>query len=152
MANVHDVAAYILERSGGGLSTMKLQKLAYYSQAWHLVWEEKPLFPEMIQAWQNGPVVYALYDKHRRRFQVDSWPDGSSANLTESEKGTINSVLDSYGKYSGQQLSELSHREGPWLSARGDIPSNWGSSVVIPLPSIQAYYSAVAADQTSTDI
>jgi uncharacterized phage-associated protein len=23
---------------------MKLQKLAYYSQAWHLVWEEETLF------------------------------------------------------------------------------------------------------------
>lgn len=33
MARVNDVARYILERSGGHMSTMKLQKLAYYSQA-----------------------------------------------------------------------------------------------------------------------
>jgi uncharacterized phage-associated protein len=46
MANVHDVAAYILEKVGEPISTMKLQKLVYYSQAWHLAWDEEPLFFE----------------------------------------------------------------------------------------------------------
>ena len=43
MADVQDVARYIVER-GGPMTTMKLQKLAYYSQAWHLVWDGVPLF------------------------------------------------------------------------------------------------------------
>ena len=43
MATVHDVAAFILERLGS-MTAMKLQKLCYYSHAWHLVWEERPLF------------------------------------------------------------------------------------------------------------
>ena len=30
---------------------MKLQKLVYYSQAWSLIWDEKPLFEEEIEAW-----------------------------------------------------------------------------------------------------
>ena len=36
MANVNDVAVYILEKSNT-MSTMKLQKLVYYCQAWSLV-------------------------------------------------------------------------------------------------------------------
>ena len=36
VANVFDVAKYILEKEGK-LSTMKLQKLCYYCQAWSLV-------------------------------------------------------------------------------------------------------------------
>ena len=35
-----DVADYILQEHGA-MSAMKLQKLVYYAQAWHLVWEDK---------------------------------------------------------------------------------------------------------------
>lgn len=151
MASVNDVAAYILKK-GGRMSTMKLQKLAYYSQAWHLVWDEEPLFPEPIQAWVNGPVVRALYDQHKGYFNVSQWPTGDIKNLTLSEKQTIATVLETYGKYSGQQLSELSHEEGPWRETRKDLPDGWGSSREIPQDLIQAYYSAVASDEDARDI
>ena len=55
MANVFDVAKYILQRTGK-ISTWKLQKLCYYSQAWTLAWTGKPLFEEEFEAWRNGPV------------------------------------------------------------------------------------------------
>jgi len=62
------------------MTAMKLQKLAYYSQAWSLVWDEKALFPEKIEAWANGPVVRALYDRHRGMFKVTlaEWPIGEA--------------------------------------------------------------------------
>jgi len=44
MAKVHDVAAYIIFRLRS-VDAMKLQKLLYYSQAWSLVWDSRPLFP-----------------------------------------------------------------------------------------------------------
>ena len=61
MANVFDTAKYILEQSGS-MSTMKLQKLCYYSQAWSLVWDDSPLFDEDFQAWAN-------FSKHRGSIQ-----------------------------------------------------------------------------------
>lgn len=45
MANIISVAKYILEQRGA-MTTMKLQKLCYYSQAWSLAWDDKPLFDE----------------------------------------------------------------------------------------------------------
>lgn len=60
MANVRDVADYILAQRGP-MSAMKLQKLVYYSQAWHLTWAEEPIFDARIEAWANGPVVPLLY-------------------------------------------------------------------------------------------
>ena len=42
MASVFDVAKYILQKSGS-MSTWKLQKLCYYSQAWSLAWTEAPI-------------------------------------------------------------------------------------------------------------
>jgi len=55
--SVHDVAAYILKKQGE-MSAMKLQKLVYYSQAWSLVWDEKPLFRAQIEAWA---IFHALW-------------------------------------------------------------------------------------------
>lgn len=52
MATVFDVARYILTRldEDGKLpvTTWKLQKLVYYSQAWSLVWDDVPLFDAPI--------------------------------------------------------------------------------------------------------
>ena len=55
MANVFDAAAYILEKQGA-MTAMMLQKLVYYAQAWSLVWDQRPLFGNKIEAWANGPV------------------------------------------------------------------------------------------------
>ena len=59
-----DVAAYILTKKHR-LTAVKLQKLVYYCQAWSLVWDEKPLFRDRIEAWASGPVVKGLYLAHR---------------------------------------------------------------------------------------
>ena len=64
MVSVYDVAQYILGKIGP-LTTMKLQKLLYYSQAWSLVWDDKPLFAEEFEAWANGPVCRELYNMHK---------------------------------------------------------------------------------------
>lgn len=117
MAKVADVAAYILEERGR-MSGWKLQKLVYYCQAWHLVWEDKPLFDEKIEAWANGPVSPALYKLHAGTFGVDEIPEGDLRALSEEEKESIAVVLADYGDHSGQWLSELSHMEQPWKEAR----------------------------------
>lgn len=151
MADVQNVASYIID-TAGPMSTMKLQKLVYYAQAWNLVWVEQPLFDAEIQAWLNGPVVWDLYDKHRGRFNIDSWPFGDASELTEDEVMTIDAVLDAYGKFSGQQLSALSHQEEPWIVARGDLPTSASSSAPLSLDRMQQYYSAVASATDSIDL
>lgn len=143
MASVHDVAAYILEKSGS-MTAMKLQKLAYYAQAWHLVWEERPLFDADIQAWANGPVVYELYDKHRGMFRVDKWKAGDAARLTSSEKSTVDAVLDAYSRFTAQQLSAMTHREKPWQLAREGLPEGSRSNAPITTASMHEYYHGLA--------
>ncbi|MDP9903234.1 Panacea domain-containing protein [Arthrobacter bambusae] len=76
--SVFDVAEYILAKHAADhpehprMTTMKLQKLVYYCQAWHLVWEGHALFPEVIQAWASGPVCTALYELHKGHFQIEA--------------------------------------------------------------------------------
>ena len=116
--SVFDVAAYIL-RAKGRMTTWKLQKLCYYAQAWSLVWEEERLFRERIEAWVGGPVVPALYQWHRGRFQVESPPPkGNPSVFTQDQQETIDVVIAEYGDMSGSALSRLTHVERPWKETR----------------------------------
>lgn len=143
MASVHDVAAAILERRGE-MTAMKLQKLVYYCQAWHLVWEEEALFPEPIEAWANGPVVRALYEKHRGSFKVSSWRRwGRSSRLSASQLETIEMVLERYGKMTAPALSELTHSEPPWLDARRGLQPGERGDRVIPIQAMYEYYDSL---------
>lgn len=146
MVSVHDVAAYIL-RQRGTMSTMKLQKLCYYSQGWSLAWDEKPLFDESIRAWANGPVVYELFDGHRGQFRVATWPRGDAGKLTKDERETVDAVLFAYGRLTGQQLSDKSHSERPWIEARTGLPPGAASSAVIELETMQDFFGALAVQE-----
>jgi uncharacterized phage-associated protein len=140
--SVHDVAAYILKKQGE-MSAMKLQKLVYYSQAWSLVWDEKPLFRAQIEAWANGPVVPLLYQKHRGQFSVKTWPDGESSKISGEAKKTIDSVLKFYGDKTGQWLSELTHKEQPWLDARKGLSDDDRSNREITHSALAEYYGSL---------
>ncbi|MEM7583553.1 MAG: type II toxin-antitoxin system antitoxin SocA domain-containing protein [Acidobacteriota bacterium] len=143
MATVHDIAVYILEKAGP-MTAMKLQKLVYYSQAWSLVWDEKPLFPNRIEAWANGPVVPSLYQLHRGQFKVSSWSRGNASSLAPEEQETVDAVLDYYGHRSSQWLSELTHQEDPWREARdGLAPGQRGNSLISEAAMAEYYGSLV---------
>ena len=143
MVSVIDVASYILQKRGS-MTTMKLQKLCYYSQAWNLAWDEKPLFHEPIQAWANGPVVYALFERHRGKFVVEQDDiAGNPEALDRDERETIDAVLDAYGHLTGQQLSDITHSERPWKVARGEVSEGEYCSEVIDLDIMQDYYGGL---------
>ena len=73
MANVFDVAQYILKKSGT-LTTMKLQKLLYYSQAWSLAWDGVPLFKRSLKHGQMDRFaeIYIIFTReffHSLKFK-----------------------------------------------------------------------------------
>lgn len=140
MPTAHDVARYILDCQT--MSAMKMQKLAYYAQAWHLAREGTPLFEEPIEAWVNGPVVRELYETHRGQFSVNAWPFGTEEALTKKQKTLIDEVLDTYGRRDAHWLSQLTHGEAPWRDARHGLPDNARSSAVIDPDAMRAYYAA----------
>lgn len=145
MANVFDVAKYILENTGE-ISTYKLQKLCYYSQAWNLVWHDIPLYDSPIMAFAHGPVIKELYDYHKGQFSIKSSDIKKcklSNILTDNEKDTINRVLQFYGNKTAQWLSDLTHMEEPWRNARKGIPDGQPSSKVISLNDMMEYYSSL---------
>lgn len=121
---------------------MKLQKLVYYSQAWALVWDEKPLFKEKIEAWANGPVVPDLYETHKGKFNVSSW-QGKISNLSGEQKETIDAVLKVYGEKTSQWLSDLTHQESPWTDARAGLSPGTRSNKQITHAAMAEYYGSL---------
>ena len=144
--NVFDVAAYIVNKLGT-ISTMKLQKLVYYAQAWSLVWDEQPLFQEKVEAWANGPVVRDLFYFHRGQFSVSSIPIGNPDLLNDIQKETVDAVLEFYGNKSAQWLIDLSHQEKPWQEARRGLAQNIASNRIISLDYIAEYYSSLENEE-----
>ena len=143
MTNVFDVARYILDKTGP-LSSWKLQKLCYYSQAWSLAWTDKPLFQEDFEAWANGPVCPQLFAAHRGKFAVKpEMIPGKPDSLDEDERESIDVVIKDYGKLEPYELRELTHQEDPWKIARGDLPEDARCNAVITKDSMGEYYGAL---------
>jgi len=98
---------------------MKLHKLLYYAQGWHLAWVGEVLFEEPVEAWVNGPVVAKLWaDEKYRRPRPDPRP------LEGAQLATLDYVVERYGRSTGQDLARLSHTEDPWRDlSESDDPS-----------------------------
>lgn len=146
MVNVFDVATYII-LSLGEVTTMKLQKLAYYCQAWSLAWDDKPLFEEDFEAWANGPVCRALFDKHKGHFSISDEnffkPYCSENKFESSEIETMDAVIKFYGNKSPNWLSELTHSEQPWIIARGNCREGMYCERIISKDDMREYYSGL---------
>ncbi len=112
--------------AGDSITNLKLQKLVYYAQAWHLGLHGKPLFAGEIQAWAHGPVVPELY----RRFRRYGWGaidphDLRIAPYDELHRTQIDfldEINRKYARLSGRQLETLTNREAPWRDTYGDRP------------------------------
>lgn len=141
---IFNVAFYILNKMGK-MTTMKLQKLVYYCQAWSLAWDEKPLFDERIEAWANGPVSPELFDKHRGKFVVDKedFSEYSDDVFTAEQKETMDKVIEFYGDKEPLWLSNLTHQENPWKLARANLPNGERCSREITKESMQEYYGGI---------
>lgn len=143
MAKVQDVAAYIIAKMHP-LDAMKLQKLLYYAQAWSLVWDKRPLFAAKVEAWANGPVVREVFKTYQGQYKVSAPLRGDKDVLNPTEKQTVDAILKFYGPKTGFFLSQLTHRERPWLDARkGLAPGDLGDQEITKAAMAEYYGSLV---------
>ncbi len=160
---VEDIARYVGLSAiikGISISPLKLQKLLYYVQAWHMVFHGKneTLFDERPQAWVNGPVyptVYRLYkDKvpnmcdHLKPsdFCTGNPEDAlrdltAKLNLDEGRVELLDSIILLYGSKSQNQLIFLTHSELPWAEQREGLAPYERSDRELSLETMYNYYS-----------
>jgi len=136
-------ANYILRcmhDSGEPISNLKLQKLLYYAQGWHLALKDEPLFNERIEAWVHGPAVPPVYGSFKQwSWQPIDWDPGK-VDLPAPAKEHLDRVLERYGPLTAFHLEQLTHREAPWLKARKGIADDEPSHAVISCESMRAYF------------
>ena len=124
VTNARDVANFfvsVFQKAGEPLTNLKLQKLLYYAQGWHLALKGFPLFEERIEAWPHGPVVPPVYGAFKQYQWNPIVGEVSEPNLTEDTVAHLREVMDTYGVHGAYYLEKLSHQESPWLDARGDL-------------------------------
>ncbi|HHX2510968.1 TPA: Panacea domain-containing protein [Neisseria subflava] len=143
---LNEVQALIIkkhrEKFAESPTPMKLQKLCYYSQALSLGSSGKELFEDEFEAWQHGPVNRDLYQQYKgyQWRSIDSEIGDDFSNLSEQEQKHVEKVVDAFGRFDGAALSTMTHREDPWLEARGEIPEDAGSSERISKESMKVYF------------
>ncbi len=140
--NACDVAAYIVA-TRGRTPAIKLHKLLYYSQAWSLVWDDRPLFRDRIEAWANGPVVPRVYALHRGSYYVVKCGKGDPEKLDKDAVETVDAVVKYYGRRSSAYLSSLTHQEDPWKLARKGLAPGQRGNRTITWASMAMYYGSL---------
>ncbi|MDP9363220.1 MAG: DUF4065 domain-containing protein [Chloroflexota bacterium] len=136
-----DVANYFIWRAnadeeyGENITNLKLQKLVYYAQGFHLAWYGEPLFPEPIEAWAHGPVVRPLYFEYQRHGANPlQTPEGfDPGTIDERTRQLLEEVYQVYGQYSAWALRNLTHEEAPWK----DTPRN----AAIPHEAMRTFFA-----------
>lgn len=153
--NINTAADYICIkaiRSGENISVLKLQKLLYYVQAWHLAFYKETLFEgERFQAWVHGPVNRTIFDRFRGKklmyspiYEADL-DVASLKNLDPRVTTHIDSVLEVYMPFTGTQLEDLTHSEEPWISARGGAQPTESSDREIDEKLMISFYSSIVS-------
>lgn len=69
MATIYDVANYFRWRidydAGDNITQLKLQKLCYYAQAWHVTFTGERMFPGEFERWDHGPANRDLWHHYK---------------------------------------------------------------------------------------
>lgn len=100
--------------------------MVYYAQGFHLALYEKPMFKELIIAWEHGPVVESLYHQYKD-YGAGEIPQPDSVNLADFNPDQIellDEAFDVYGQFSAWKLRNMTHSEKPWLETpkNSEIP------------------------------
>lgn len=131
------------------MTNKKLQKLCYYAKAWYLAINDENLIPEQFQAWVHGAVSPELYRKYRD-YGFEKIPQETDvSDIPETFMDFAKDIFAVYGKYTGDQLEYINHRESPWLNARKGLEPWENSENIISESDMKECYRKRI--KTSTD-
>ena len=144
-ADIADYFLWLANDTGSFMSNLKLQKLVYYAQAWHLALYDRPLFDEDFQAWVHGPVIPELFQKYQH-FGWKPIDQDAHVDLPGSIVKHLEEVADEYFSCDGYELERMSCTEHPWQRARDGLARDQVSENIIEQNWIKEYYKARAEE------
>lgn len=129
------VANALLERGfkegRADITPLKLQKLIYFLNGWHLAVTGFPAIDEPVEAWKYGPVVESVYQEFKEfgRSGINRYAREYDFTSGEFKSYVVNkdqikfyeimdAVWERYVGYSPLVLSAMTHQESsPWYAA-----------------------------------
>ena len=145
MINAWNITDFFLSlcepEAGDTISNLKMQKLLYYAQGFHLALYNESLFPEKIKAWQYGPVVEEIYNEYRE-YNSGAIPKPRRINtkvFDEEKISFLKEIYQVYGQYSALRLMQLTHSESPWNTTK--------IGEEIPLEKMKTYFKSLITNE-----
>lgn len=147
LAVAHWFVQRLTNREVGEVVThLRVQKLLYFAQAWHLLALERPLFNEDMQAWAHGPVVPSVFHALKEHGWQPLPLDGDSSGIDADSLEILEQVVDIYGDYTAKRLERMTHEEEPWIATRGDLAPEERCERAIPQQLIRDFYQRTYGD------
>jgi uncharacterized phage-associated protein len=123
---VADYLISLAHERGESVNNMKLQRLLYYAQAWHLGIYDEPLFVDTIQAWMTGPVIPTEFWRFAP-FGIHDIPSPAvRPELSAETKEFLDAFALEFLPLDEWQLESSCRHEPPWMNAR------WGAEIDPP--------------------
>lgn len=144
-ATIFDVANFFLKivdrDSGSTITPLKLQKILYYAQGYHLAEYNRPLFDEDFQAWAHGPANPDIYDKYKEYgYAAIGEPTEDLFDFDDNTTSFLTNIWETFGIYDGKYLEELTHGEEPWINARKGYEPGERCDTVITKDSMRSFF------------
>jgi len=146
MESANAVAKYIIkffQEAGDPVTNLKLQKLLYYVQGWHLALRGSPAFNDRLEAWVHGPVQPGVYGSYKSNRWNPIVEETTAPTFAPEFKQLVDEVIAVYGTESGYELERRTHTEAPWIDARGGIPADQDCSNIIGNDSIKLFFKSL---------
>jgi len=149
MINASTIADYFLALANEieePITNMKLNKLVYYAQAWHLAVFNRPLFADEIEAWVHGPVLKNVYDSYKQFRWIpiitgDLNLEEIRQQFSPEQQELLDDITEIYLPKTAYALEQLTQSEDPWIVAREGLAPYEPSSNIITQDSMKNYYA-----------
>lgn len=141
---------YIIKHYGP-MSHLKLQKLLFYCDAYHLAYFGTELVSNKFEAWVHGPVCRRVYDSFKDKSVLyadiaysynegDVDVDGEFRKLTTDQQDLLTDILSTLATWTCLQLEQATHSEAPWKNARRGYGEADKCSIEISKSETETFY------------
>src|SRR5699024_8442680 len=98
-----------------------------------------------FEAWVHGPVSPELYRAYREYgwTEINEPAREVEINLDKKQIEIVESVLETYGHLSGNELEAITHKEDPWLKKREGYAETESCNEIIDPEDMRVYYSSI---------
>lgn len=142
----------IAAREKRDISPLKLQKLLYFAEGYHLAIHGTSLFVDEIEAWKFGPVVESVYHEFKEfgSGPIDRQWARAAFEDSDPRHEFLQRVWMTFRNWSPIELSELSHQPGgPWDQVLQENDGELRRNLPIEKDRIRIYFQDHVFDKSA---